>query len=267
VTAAEHIDTQAGGVFAASMPGEVLSPSQVSTFLSCQARWYFRYMAGLPDPPSGGAVRGKAVHKLIEYAMRAKIAGIVLEPGAFDDAWDAAWDQAAEGAEFQAGEDIEALKTSGARLAGKYIAEALPAVEPAAVEVPFSGTIRGVPVHGIADIVTTDGTVIDIKTASRKPSGIAADHALQLATYAGLLAGASGATRIDTLVITKDPQLVQIEHTPGEAGRSLVEHLYPLVAEGITGGPFLPNRGSKVCSRRYCAFADRCEREFGGVVE
>jgi hypothetical protein len=33
---------------------------------------------GLPDPPAGGAVRGKAVHSLVEYAMRAKIAGVVL---------------------------------------------------------------------------------------------------------------------------------------------------------------------------------------------
>ena len=45
----------------------------------------------------------------------------------------------------------------------------------------------GIAVRGIADIVTMDGTLIDIKTASRKPSGLAADHALQLATYAQLL--------------------------------------------------------------------------------
>jgi len=60
---------------------------------------------------------------------------------------------------------------------------------------------------------------------------------------------------------------VQINHTPGEAGRRLTERIYPLVAEGITGGLFLPNRNSTTCSRRYCAFADACEREYGGVVE
>ena len=204
----------------ASMPG-VVSPSQASTFLSCQARWYFRYMVGLPDPPSGDAVRGQAVHKLIEYAMRAKMAGVVLEAGGLADAWEAAWDQAAEGAEFRAG-DVESLKASGARLAHKYVTEALPAIEPAAVEVPFSGTIADVPVRGIADLVTVVGMVIDIKTASRKPSGLAA----------------------------------QIEHTPGEVGRRLVDRVYPLVAEGIAGGLYLPNRSSSVCSRRYCPFAD-----------
>jgi hypothetical protein len=155
-------EMRAGAVSAAAMPGEVLSPSQASTFLSCQARWYFRYMAGLPDPPAGGAVRGKAVHKLIEYAMRAKIAGVMLEIGAFSDAWDTAWDQAAEGAEFAADDDIEGLKDSGARLAHKYLAEVIPTIEPAAVEVPISGAIAGVPVRGIADILTTDGMVVDV---------------------------------------------------------------------------------------------------------
>ena len=202
---------------AAQMPGEVLSPSQASTFLSCSAKWWFRYGLGLPDPPAGGLVRGKAVHAIIEYALRAKMAGVVLETGALSDCWDVAWDEAAESAQFQACEDVEGLKASGARLAQKYVAEALPETEPAAVEVPVSGTIAGVPVRGIADIVTTDGMVIDIKTASRKPSGLAADHALQLAIYAQLVPGASGETRIDTLVSAKDTQLIQIDHTHLEA--------------------------------------------------
>ena len=78
------------------------------------------------------------------------------------------------------------------------------------MEVAVSGTIAGVPVRGIADLVTAGGTVIDIKTAARKPSGLAADHALRLATYAGLLDGACGRARLDTLVATKEPQQVQM---------------------------------------------------------
>jgi RecB family exonuclease len=248
------------------MPGEVLSPSQASTFLSCSAKWWFRYGLGLPDPAGGAAVRGKAVHSLIEYAMRAKMAGVVLEAAGISDAWEAVWDEAAEGAEFAADDDVEALKASSARLARKYLAEAAPSIEPAAVEVPVSGTIAGIPVRGIADLVTVDGTVVDIKTAGRKPSGLAADHALQLATYTALVEGASGKARLDTLVATKEPQFVRIDHMPGEAGRRLVERVYPLVAEGIAGGLYLPNRSSNVCSRRYCAFADKCEREFGGTI-
>jgi RecB family exonuclease len=224
-------------------------------------------MAGLPDPPAGGAVRGRAVHKAIEYYMRAKLAGVILDAGDLTHDWDQIWDEVSADAEFAATENVESLKESGHTLASKYLREAAPEIKPVAVEVPISGTIAGVPVRGIADILTTDGTVVDVKTAGRKPSGLAADHALQLATYAQLVPGSSGETRIDTLVGTKEPQLVQIGHTPGEAGRRLTERIYPLVAEGIAGGLYLPNRNSSVCNRRYCPFADACEREFGGCVE
>jgi RecB family exonuclease len=103
--------------------------------------------------------------------------------------------------------------------------EAAPEIQPLAVEVPVSGEIAGVKVRGIIDILDADGRIIDIKTASRKPSKISGDHAFQLATSTALLDhSVSGETRIDSLVSTKEPQLVQIEHTPGESGRRLVEN-------------------------------------------
>jgi hypothetical protein len=57
---------------------------------------------------------------------------------------------------------------------------------------------------------------------------------------------------------------VQIEHTPGESGRKLVERMYPLVAEGIANGLFLPNRASTLCS--WCPYVPQCEAEYGGVI-
>ena len=249
---------------ASSMPGEMLSPSQANCYLSCSARWRFKYILGLPDPAGGGAIRGKAVHRAIEYYMRAKIAGVILDADAVLDEWDSIWDEACEEGEFAAKEDVEALKTSGAILAEKYLTEAAPAIEPAGVEVPLYGVINGVAVRGIADIITIDGTVIDIKTTSRKPSGISGDHALQLATYIELYDGSNGQARIDSLVSTKEPQLVQIAQKPGDSGRKLVNHLYPMVVDAINGGLFMPNRASTFCGK--CPYARECEQEFGGTV-
>ena len=198
--------------------------------------------------------------------MKARIAGLTLEPEAITDEWDEIWDGACDGAEFAAKEDVEALKSSGAQLAGKYLREAGPSIRPLAVEVPVSGEINGVKVRGIVDILDADGRIIDLKTTSRKPSKVSGDHAFQLATYTALLAhSVTGETRIDSLVATKDPQLVQIDHTPGESGRKLVERMYPLVAEGISSGLFLPNRASTLCG--YCAYRNQCEQEYGGIVE
>ena len=89
---------------AAQMPGEILSPSQASTFLGCSAKYRFKYVLGLPDPAGGGAARGRAVHKAIEHYMRAKIAGLQLDGEAITDEWDEIWDEATENAEFAARE-------------------------------------------------------------------------------------------------------------------------------------------------------------------
>jgi hypothetical protein len=99
---------------ATMMPGQILSPSQASTFLECSAKYRFKYVLGLPDPADGGAVRVRAVHKAIEYYMRAKMAGLALDGEAITDEWDEIWDDACEGAEFAAHEDVEALKASAA---------------------------------------------------------------------------------------------------------------------------------------------------------
>jgi hypothetical protein len=222
---------------ASTMPGEILSPSQASTFLGCSAKYRYKYLVGIPDPAAGGAVRGRAVHKAIEYYMRAKISGVVLDAGNLAYDWDTIWDEASANAEFAAGENVETLKESGHALASKYLREAAPEIRPVAVELPVSGEIAGVKVRGVVDIVDENGAIIDVKTSSRKPSKISGDHAFQLATYTHLLGPeASGETRIDSLVATKDPQLVQIDHTPGESGQKLVEQIYPLVAEGINNG-------------------------------
>jgi CRISPR/Cas system-associated exonuclease Cas4 (RecB family) len=246
-------------------PGEILSPSQASTYLACSAKWRFKYILGLPDPAGGGAVRGKAVHKAIEYYMRAKIEGVILDAADVLNEWDVMFDEASAEAEFQAYEDVDIVKASGATLAAKYLTEAAPAIDPAAVEVPLYGAINGVAVRGFADIITTDGTVIDIKTASRKPSGISPDHALQLATYVELYEGSNGNARIDSLVSTKDPQLIQIEQAPGAPGRQFIRRMYPMIVDAINGGLFMPSRSTQNCAR--CPYQRECCEEFGGSIQ
>ena len=49
--------------------------------------------------------------------------------------------------------------------------------------------------------------------------------------------------------------------------RFMTVNLYPRVREGIREGLYFPNRGSNMCSRKYCNFVDACCKEFGGCVD
>ena len=145
--------------------------------------------------------------------------------------------------------------------------EAAPWIQPAAVELDVTGEIGGVPVRGKVDLLDEDGRVVDVKTAARKPTGISPDYAFQLATYRQITPGATGEARLDTLVKTKAPQLIQQSYEVSEQDLRATAVLYPLVRDGIASGLYFPNRQSLSCSRRNCCFWRQCEREFGGAVE
>ena len=53
--------------------GESLSPSQVSTYMTCPAKWYFRYLIGLSEPTTGALALGKAFHGTLARNFRQKI--------------------------------------------------------------------------------------------------------------------------------------------------------------------------------------------------
>jgi len=247
--------------------GALLSPSQVRTFLDCSARWWYKYGLGLPDPPGASLVRGKALHRVAEAYFRARIAGASPEPEDLAEVFEVSWEECCSDAVFREDDDVEELKKQTAILARKYLDEVAREIKPAAVETPVSGKIGGVPVRGIVDLIDEEGRIIDLKTAGRKPSGVSPDYRLQLASYRLLAPGASGKVRLDTIVATKAPQVVTLAFDIEEKDVRMAEILYPHVREGIREGLFFPNRGSNLCSRRNCPFADACEGDFGGRVE
>ncbi len=247
---------------------QVLSPTQVRTFLGCSARWWFKYALALPEPKTSALALGCAVHRALETNFRNKLATKEdLDTLGVAAVFRVAWEEQVAQTEFRDEEDPQEMGTVGEHLVKKYMEEAAPQIQPAAVELDVAGEIGGVAVRGKVDLLDTDGRIIDVKTAARRPSGISPDYAFQLATYRRITPGASGDARLDTLVKTKTVQLIPQSYTVGEQDLRATEVLYPLVREGIRKGLYLPNRQSLTCSRRNCAFWRHCEREFGGAVE
>jgi putative RecB family exonuclease len=245
-----------------------LSPSQVRTFLACSAKWWFKYALGLPEPKTSSLALGLAVHKTLEVNFREKLhTREDLETGGMIMVFREFWREQEIETEFREDEDPHVLRKIGEELVAKYMDEAATSIDPAAVELDVSGEIAGVEVRGRIDLMDTQGRIVDVKTAARRPSGISPDYAFQLATYRQITPGASGEARLDTLVKTKTVQLVQDSYTVSEADLRATEVLYPLVQSGISSGLYFPNRQSIVCSRRHCAFWKHCEGDFGGVVK
>jgi PD-(D/E)XK nuclease superfamily len=92
------------------------------------------------------------------------------------------WSTAIADAESRDDENADELAASG--LVAAYPTEDAGPLQPNAVEQTVQGEIAGMKVRGIVDLLDPDGRVLDFETASKRPNGVAADHSLQLTTYA-----------------------------------------------------------------------------------
>ncbi len=147
-------------------PGDVLSPSQASGFLSCSAAWAFKYILKLADPPTGARTQGSAIHEALGANFAQKIDTKRDLPAAGVQAiYRKAWDDLVSGnvpsrhgkpalpTEFRPDEDPDTLKAQGEALTLKYLDEAAPSIDPAAVELPVVGRIGEVLTRGYIDLL------------------------------------------------------------------------------------------------------------------
>jgi RecB family exonuclease len=250
-----------------SLLAEVLSPSQVSQFLNCPAKWMFRYLLDLKEPGTAAQALGKAFHETIAHNFRQKQESLRDLPVAEClEFFRKALGQHLEEAALQKGENPMEFLELGETMVQKYLAEAAPLIQPAAVESRVCGLIGGVKVAGYVDLLDIEGRIVDSKSTLKPSVGIAHDHRVQLTSYVMITPAASGVCRLDTVTKGKTVRLIHKSFAITEQDRQYVELIYPMVQDSIREGIFLPRRNSSLCSRRYCGFWKRCEQEFGGQV-
>ena len=144
---------------------EVLSPSQVAQFLNCPAKWMFRYLLDLKEPGTAATALGRAFHETIAHNFRQKAKTAHDLPVAEClDCFRKVLGPQLEEAKLQKGEHPMELLELGETMVTKYVEDAAPLIQPAAVESRVSGMIGGVKVSGYVDLLDIEGRI------SRRPS-------------------------------------------------------------------------------------------------
>ena len=199
---------------------DYISWSAISTFRSCPLKYFFRYVAGLPEESvSSALVFGTGIHAAIEDFYRAELAGEAkpdVEQLMF--AYRSAWlPHDPETIQFGSSETRASLDALSTKMLAAFLKSPAASVQGRVlgVEEEIRGTlVEGVPdLYGRIDLVTEDSdslVLTDFKTSRGKWSPEQAEDASeQLVLYsklAGELApGKKLVTRFLVLTKTKDP--------------------------------------------------------------
>ena len=232
---------------------ERLSVSRVQSYLACPLQYRFRYVDVIQKPWRAAALAfGSSVHATVEYFQRERLSKRMPSVAEVIAIFEADWyAQNTQPLLFKDGESREGLGKAGQQLLDLYVQRAQARV-PDAVELPFevelvdpeTGEAMDVRLMGVLDLVEQDGTVVDLKTAARSPSTSDLEQHLQLSAYALvtlLRTGAIPRLRLDVLLKTRKPELLQLETTRDLTDLSWTAQLVRTVAQAIRAGSFHPN--------------------------
>ena len=151
---------------------EHLSPSQINTLNSCEAKWYFRYVEGIKTPPSAALTLGSSYDDAQSTYYTKKIEKDELTVDQVVDAFVTSFDHRKPDTEWTNDENPDEIRSTGIGLVKEYQKVIAPDIEPVSVQKKYQVRFKGVDweLIGFADLETIDGTIKDNKTSKRTPT-------------------------------------------------------------------------------------------------
>jgi putative RecB family exonuclease len=243
-----------------------ISASQLQCYLGCPLQYKFRYVDKIPRPWRAAAMAfGTSIHAAIEWFHRERLAGRAPHPEGTVSIFLADWyAQTVEPLVYSKDESKDLLAERGAQMIRLYVATAATVAVPSAVEERFSvglvdvesGEELDVALHGVIDLIESDGTVVDLKTAGRSFDVGSVERHLQLSIYALAVLLRDGnipKLRIDALMKTKIPRLERYDAHRNYADLAWAARLINGVVEAIDREQFFPNPSWRCAACEYYA--------------
>ena len=248
---------------------EHISPSQISTMLTCGMQYKFRYIEGIKSPPGVALVVGSGTHDGVEYNLTSKInTGELCSIEEISDVTAASvrkrWDD--EEPQVNDGESRGKAVDQAVGLAVAHHKQLASTIDPKRVELKLEISVDGFPVDilGFADIEENTRSIRDVKTLGQKKQQSFIDSSLQLTFYDWAYEIVEGvkptSLHFDVLVKNKKPVVQLLETERDEDDRVRFMHYAEYLVDMVERGAFHPAiPGSWQCSPRFCGYWDMCK--------
>ena len=249
-----------------------VSFSQINTYCQCGYKYYLHYAEDIILPPSPSLILGSAYHSTVETDLRQKISTGTDLPLSEMEAFFANFVEAKFKEEILLSEDekergkstvMDSCITRGRAALKAFSEDYAPSLQPLEVEKEFNVSLRDdlPPLKGYIDLITTDMSVVDHKTAKKSPSANEADNSLQVSAYAlGFKALYGYIPEELELQYTVVPESMKVKTVPLKTKRTQDQidrfvNRVVLVVDGIRKGVFIPpEQTSWACG--YCGYKD-----------
>jgi CRISPR/Cas system-associated exonuclease Cas4 (RecB family) len=250
---------------------DYLSYSAITTYQGCPLRYYFRYIAGLPERTvSASLVFGSAIHRAAELHFNELLAGNEPPPldalvGEYDRHWQEVDPQTVQ---FGKDDDVESLGGLAAKVLGAFQTSSI--ADPAGRIIGVEEELRGAVVAGCPDVLgridllveTADELVVtDLKTSrSRWSRDQADDSAGQLLLYHELVRDFAPRKRVrlQFAVLTKAKEPAIDVHEVPVSGQRIdrTKRIVERVWKAIDAKVFYPAPSAMQCPS--CSFHEQC---------
>lgn len=229
-----------------------LSYSQINCYLACPLKYRFSYVEQIPPAfiPASLAF-GSAIHEAVAAFYDGKLAGDKLRADQMLDVFRQAWRSREVDVKFFNGDNSTSLEAKASQLLSVFHEFVDPSVQVVGVEEFFEVSLGNgtPPVQGYVDLIeqSVDGTItiVDLKTASKRPTDFQVHNNMQLTAYS-LGGGVLGfdpdnlKLRLDVLLKTKNPELVRLETIRTDRNRQRFCRIVHEIWQGIQGGIAFP---------------------------
>lgn len=259
---------------------ETTSASQLVTYSMCPRRYALQYIFGfLPDFVSTPLILGSALHSALGWWFEEKIAGRVPSLEKAEDILSADLLAATSGVNVRWKDKTpESLEDEAKRLVRVYL-DRFGELNVAAVEQEFlvhledpeTGEILGRPMRGFLDLVLTNGTIVEIKSAARSWRQSDIVRHLQVGAYAfayNCLHGGPSQLEVHVIVkLKRAPRVDVFKAIRGEAETRWWLRAAGTIEAAIVAGHYPPVPGF-LCAE--CEHAKACSswtEELPEVVE
>lgn len=255
-----------------------LSISQINTYIRCPRQYFYRYIMGIIQPPSGAMIAGSSNAKALEQGYKEIMKDGKMSTGILSvmaDAFHANWQEASRQVEwFKEKEKKDAIENSSLQVLDKYGKENMPKQEPIATEEKIETELMGVKFIGYIDLIETKVKITDHKLSGKKyAESRCPKNSLQLNFYAHCKKTTN--VNLDILVRKSNPEIQRMTNRLSKQNIELSLGKIKVVAKKIIEmygyedelgvGCAVPDPTSWVCGEKYCGYYKTCMKDLQDI--